>query len=294
MPDDLTSDAVAAGAGPPDAVSAIPASPPRLGLIPQLGAAEGDGAWVNGLAFNPESCGAASGVADPCESVARGATAGDANPDLVEAEPFSVWAADACSTLGFRARDWEGRARRLLLACQSRQVEAELWSGALTQSAGWPNRFLTSEDSDVLTDTPATPTVGLACLEQGLAQCKCGGRGVIHATPQLVTHWAALGLVRREANQLVTFLDTIVVPGEGYDGSGPYGPAGESQWAYATSLVQIRLGRVDVRGGPDADGVDRTQNTAKVYAERDAAAAWDGCCHLAAEFNVATCGIGGS
>ena len=74
----------------------------------------------------------------------------------------------------------------------------------------------------------------------------------------------------------------------------PYPAAGASQWAYATSLIQIRLGPVNVRGGPNADGVDRSNNTAEVYAERMAAAAWDGCCHLAAEFNVATCGIGGS
>lgn len=280
-------------AGPRASLNGPLAAPPRLGLVAQAAVDTSAERWESGFSYNPEACGDAAGVADPCESNARNVDRADANPDLVEVEPFAVWAADTCSALD-RGRDWQGRVRRQLEACRSKQIEAEFWAGTLATAEGWPNRFLRSEDSDVVTAGGTTPVAALACLEQGLADCKCGGRGMIHATPQLVTHWANTGLVRREGNQLLTYLDTIVVAGEGYTGDGPLASDTSNVWAYATGLVQIRLGAIEVYGGLTADGVDRSDNTMTAYADQLAAVAWDGCCHLAAEVDLDRCGIGGS
>lgn len=288
------------GTSPRASVDGPSAAPPRLGLVAQAPTIIGnDQRWQGGYAYLPESCGAATGTADPCESAARTVQRADANPDVVAVEPFVVWAADTCTALAAGGRDFEGRAKRLLNASQSKQVEAEFWSGAQSIESGFNNpRLANDEDSNVvnLTDAAVSPTEALGCLEQGLADCMAGGRGMIHATMATVTHWVALNLVRREGNQLLTYLDTIVVPGAGYDGSGPLNnnPAvDDSAWAYATEMVQVRLGDVDVSSR--IDGFDNDmQNTITVFAQRLAAVDWSGCCHLAAEVIVPLCGISGS
>lgn len=288
------------GIGPPAVVEARPAAPPRVGLIPSLGGLQAvtdnstELRWGNGLSFNPEGCDA-SGTYDPCQAAPNLDTAADSDRGVIDAEPFVVWASDKCSTFDGE-RDWRGRAERALNACVSMQVARELWTGDLSTARGFDNRFLASQASDVVTSAAATPTAALACLEQGLSQCACGQRGMIHATPQVVTYWAALNLVRREGQWLLTSLDTIVVPDAGYDGSGQYGQsqATGSSWAYATGMVDVRLGPVEVFAREPAEQVDRTKNTRLAIAQRLAAVTWDGCCHLAAEMDLNPCGIGGA
>lgn len=287
------------GIGPPAVVEARPAAPPRVGLIPSLGglAAVTDNSpelrWGNGLSFNPEGCDAA-GVYDPCIAAPNLNTAADSDRGVIETDPFVVWASDKCSSFDGE-RDWRGRAERALNACVSMQVAHELWTGDLSTARGFGNRFLAGQDSDVVA-SGANLTSALACLEQGLSQCACGQQGMIHATPQVVTHWNALGLVRREGQRILTVLDTIVVPDAGYDGSGQYGQnaADGSIWAYATGMVEVRLGPVQVFAREPGEQIDRTNNTRIAIAQRMAAVSWDGCCHLAAEIDLSTCGVGGS
>lgn len=274
-------------------IAAPPAAPPRVGLIKSANVPQGK--WdERGIEYGSEGCQMIETLADracePSEDKAPG-TSGNA----VEWDPYILVAADSCSALGFGARDWQGRARRLLLACESAQIEAELWNGTIADDEDLPNRALASEASDVLTSGPTGFTDALACLEQGLAECNCGQRGMIHAPRQLVTHWVALNLIRREGNFLLTALDTIVVPGAGYDGSGPYAAASEgSIWAYGTGIVDVRLGEIQIYGGPNREGLDRTTNDIEIRAERKALASWDGCCHVAVEIDASLCGIGGA
>lgn len=299
------------GAGPRQVVVPPPAAPPRVGLVASSRVVDRDpldpeDRWRNGFEFSPESC-AQAGVFDPCDS----------NPDLeidtpsanVEFEPFAVWAGDKCSTFGFLKRDWQGRVRRILEACQSKQIEAEFWSGAQARASegDWPNRYLAHPDSDVLSSGPENLTPALAMLEQGLADCGCGERGMIHAPRQVVSLWDSLNLLRREGNLILTINDTIVVPGAGYDGSGPGQgggddptptPAGpDSTWVYATGLVDVRLDAVtfipENLAETLAQATDRSDNTVEVRASRLAAATWDGCCHLAVETNVDLISLGG-
>lgn len=286
-------------------VTPIPAplaEPPRAGsgaLLPTLGRLVTEVANDRDVAFGfgPEACGA-SGVlsVDAC-LVSDSKTIGD-NPATVEAWAFDVWAGDKCSPWEI-GRDWRGRARRQLAATLSYQVAHELWTGDMAVAmAGSPNPYLASLDSDVLTDGPTSPTDALAVLEYGLGQCTKGSRGVIHASRHTATYWAQLGLLRREGAQLLTFLDTIVVADAGYDGSGPEGQAAVdgSQWAYASGIPIVRLG--PERLVPDGDdlgpALDRSTNLVEYRAERRAAVAWDGCCHLAAELDLGWADIGGA
>lgn len=265
-------------------VNPPPTSPARFGLVAAAQNPDGAGErWEDGYAFAPDTC-SFGGVDDPCNI---GTRTPPERPGIVESEPFLVWASDECSTFGFAAEDYQARARRLLERCQSKMIAAELWDGEMAASAGWPNKALIDSTSDTVTNGGVTPAVALGSLEQYLADVYCG-RGMIHASPQLVTAWAAESLVRREGSLLLTILDTIVVTDGGYSGDGPGGvAAGATQWAYATGLVAVRLGPVSVVPGSFSEAVDRATNTVRFYAERPASAVWDGCAHGAAEVTLA-------
>lgn len=274
--------------------------PPRVGLLATVAALASDDRIAAGIEWEPESC-VVGGVYDPdlCgptpDSIDVPASSGTES-----ARSFVAWGGDRCSPWD-QARDWRGRARRNLEATLSYQVAHEFWTGTLATAAtpDWPNRFLASQESDTVTDGPTSVTDALACLEQGIAEAGRGRRGMIHATPQLVTHWQIGGALRREGGLILTIMDTIVVADAGYDGSGQYGqPVAEgSVWAYGTELVQVRLGAL--RYVPDGEplsamALDRSVNTVEVRAERDALIQWDHCIHVAAEVNLSLCGIGGS
>lgn len=281
------------GNGPRSAVVAPPALPPRVGLYASAPVSNETGdRWELGFTYLPESCGT-GGVADPCDNATKTI---DANPTTVEFDPFVVWAGDKCSSFGFDAHDFPGRARRLLEACESFQVAHELWTGDLAQAQGFPNAFLASTASDEVSSSAVTPIIALSCLEQGLAECACGERGMIHATRQIVSIWSQNQMLRREGGLTLTINDTIVVADAGYDGSAPDGsPAADgSIWAYATGMVTVRHGPVDVVPGSFAEALDRSVNTIEFRAERLAAATFDPCCHLAVEIDADLCTIGGS
>lgn len=253
----------------------------------------GDGdRWDSSLGFDfaPESCDDAW-VENGCDVSTRSI---DGHPANIRVQPFDVVAGDRCSTFGFSNADYIGRATRLLERCESKQISRELWEGTLAQSEGWDNQYLARTSSDTVTDGPTAVIDVLACLEQALAECACGGQGMIHATRQLVTHWAALGpsVLRRDGNTLLTIHDTIVVSDAGYTGTGPSGET-DNVWAYATGMVTVLRGPITVT--PDSlTGIFSDVNDLEFYASRPAAYAWDGCCHFAAEADLTPCFIGGA
>lgn len=285
---------------PKEPVAAVMAAPPLISLLTSAEIVPDKSRWEGGFAYEPEACGEDNmGILDPCQAnQTKTVTLGTG---YVEVEPFVIWTGDSCSSMGGGARDWKGRAQRKLDACQSNQIEEELWRGTLARERGWENKFLTRDDgihsSDVVA-LDASPTQALACLEQALAECNCGQQGMIHATPQIITEWIALRLVTREGNRLLTYLGTVVVPGSGYDGSGPHpttpvAPSSGRIWAYATGMVQIRLGPVSIVPGTESEAMNRSTNTITVRAERIAAYSWD-CCFFSARIDSDLCIIGGS
>jgi hypothetical protein len=264
------------------AVPAIPATPPRYSLL--VAAAVVDDAasrWeVGGITWAPEAC-SGGGVADVTCFGNTAALSVPANEGNVEADPFLVWAGDKCSTIGFEARDYEGRARRLLEATQSARVAHEFWTGDLAASASLDNTPLADATSD-------TVTTGEVSVRND------GRRGMIHVTPQVLTHAYSWDLITPQGQLWTTALGTIVVADAGYPGTGPNGEsAADTQWAYATSMAQVRLSQIVVTPETFNEAVDRSVNTVEYRVGRLALVQWDQCCHFAAEVDIATAAIGG-
>lgn len=290
-----------------DVIPAPPATPPRFGIIAAAQVldstspdADDDNVdtprplWERGFTFAPEQCGSGGRQALLCDDASDPIDLAG-NPDVVSGNAFRVWAGDECSTL--QVRDFRERARRQLNAILSFEIAEEFWTGDLAQAEGWSQRYLAHPDADVLTTStgPTSVTSAFAALEFGLGQCARGMRGMIHVTTQVLTHAMGLGLIRVEGTQLVTALDTIVVPDAGYDGSGPDGaPAGESQWAYATGMIVIRRAPIEFVPENLPEAIDRRSNHVTVIAERNVAYVWDECCHLAAEIAVPVPDTGGA
>lgn len=249
--------------------------------------------WEDGFAYLP-LCGTA-GAREPCGTSPL--TPGSA-PETVGFVPVDVWAASDCPTTTGRGTEelraeLRQRAVDALTLCESSQIEAELWSGAVaaahngaTPGDVWPNRWLASDATIDLGS--GDPVEALACLERSLAGCACGRRGMIHATADLLVWWDRYGLVRTEGAVVSTRNGTVVVPGAGYDGSGPDGPVGSGAWAYATGMVDVRRGPVLV-----TEGIDHRANSIVYRAVRRAAATWDGCCAFGVHVEFDSC-AGGS
>lgn len=264
-------------------ITAPPAAPPRVSLLTSARTVDDpDLRWTGGVELDPEAPAAAA--ADGCDP---GTWTVPDPAGSVQADPMVVWAGERCSALSVGARDYQARARRALEACTPAQVASELWTGAQAQAAGWPNLWLAGGSAGFtnLSPTPADVSpglYGLAALQEYLGDTVCGARGMIHATRNAVTLWQRYGLLRREGQLIVDLYDNIVVPGPGYDGSDPAGdvdPSGETAWAYATGLVEVRLGPPVVTPDLLADAVDRSVNTVEFRAWRLALATWDGQAH---------------
>lgn len=248
--------------------------------------------WEAGFAWAPENVCTGGGVADPCGTDALTATVALTSQEY---QPVLLWKADRCSTTD-RTRDRVGRARRALTACTSKLLASEFWEGTLAMAKGFPNRFLADPLANTLTNGAVSEASAIACLEEGLAACSCG-TGMIHVTPGMMIRIADHHLVERFGNTFRTPNDTLVVADAGYTGTGPEGQAAldGSVWAYATDMVDVRLGPIVVfpSANPD-DAAAMTIGTAPdnlltYRAQRLAAATWDGCCHLAVEVDIPVC-----
>lgn len=289
------------GTGPVAAVDPSPRQPPDYSL---LGSArlpvEGDERWANGFEWRPEAC-RTGGVVDPCNHDSGQKAFGPSdNPDLRTYEPFGVWSGAACTTRsGQRVRQLQQEARRGLLGCESFHIGREFWNGTQAQASSWNNPFLRNvAASGILTPAAGVnPIPGLACLEQGLAECACGERGMIHATRQVVTLWRAENLIWPDTLAdgrpvLRTALWTIVVPDAGYTGDAPIlvTDLPVVSWAYATSMVDVRLSGIQMIPETIPEATDKEKNTVVFRPERVASATWDECCTFAAGIIVVPCG----
>lgn len=285
----------------------VPVSPPQLlePVISLLHAAnnplasgdETEGRWVNGIAFQPLD-NSTPWVRDACDGTSTQSPA--AVPGLVEWQAYLVGVDDTCSALGFRGHEFKNRLDQRLKVGRHKALEAEFWGGALAQASSYPNPYLTKSGSTNL--TPGTvPSVHRAfeLLEQGLADCGLGGRGMIHCRPEALPY---LTTIRRSGNLILTARDTIVVAGTGYPNTGPGGsaPAAGNTWLFATGMVDVRLDSGNVNYftldplGRTAQtnefsdeeivaSMNRSNNTITTRAEMFALASWDAQCWLACQ-----------
>lgn len=282
-------------------VPATPAAPPRVGLIPSaLDATRGTPAhWETGFEYRSELCGdtGLEGVCDPDPLDADLLEIGDAS-HLVRFEPYVIWAGVKCTAAQWQTHEWRPLVERKLAAIQGFEIEREFWKGVFAKAQSNENSYLASPDSDTVSSAPMDVVDGLGCLERGLSEGLRGQRAMIHASSDVITQLAARDVIFKDGSLWVTANDSIVVPGAGYDGSGPDAQAASdgSSWIYGTSMASVRLGPIDFLGDADETGIRTDDNTLEVRAFRAAAAGFDPCYFAAAEVDVPACGvdIGGS
>jgi hypothetical protein len=283
-------------------IPSVPADPPRYGVIPLLNRpevpAELAARFAMGWSFLAEGCDSSGTEPIVCGSTAELDDIPQAGPII--GQPVFLWAEDTCSAFGFRSRDWEGRVTRALAAHQSYDLAAELWDGAAALAGGLDNPWYTQADIDVSAGTPLAVGKALGCLEEALGLNLKGSPGLVHFTPQALTQLVQLGAVWRDGAVWRSPMGNLVVADAGYSGNGPGGDvAGETQWAYATPMIQVYLSPVQVIPGSTeqreamAQAMDISTNDVTVRAGRLAAAVWANECVLAAaELDLPICGLG--
>lgn len=253
--------------GNPQAIPAVPVRPPFYGLVTAADAIEDGVTWEQGVKWNPEQIYEGGVTAPDCfGSVAS--FPDSVNPANNEAEPFAVSAVDACSTFGWQARDYEGRARRQLAAVQSAFIAHEFQ----TNSLGLANVALEDAQIHVLPD-PQVPVEALALMEGALAAQFGGRRAMVHVTPQTFTLLKAAFVIDFVGNKWQTGLGTVVVADAGYTAINGH------EYMYGTLMVQLRLGEVLLVPGSleqaRAQATDRATNLTMIVATRLALVQYD-------------------
>lgn len=185
----------------------------------------------------------APGVAPPGSNTTAGVGPYTNLPN-VQVFPYLIVANDFCSSFGFEARDFKGRALRLLENAQHQALEREFWSGTLATAKGYPNNFLANASApnfvDLTAGTPVSVARGQLLLQDYLSNTGFGGQGMIHCQPQTAP---SLLNARRVGGLLLDIFDNIIVPGTGYPGttSAIAGSSTGTAVMFATDLVMCRV-----------------------------------------------------
>lgn len=263
----------------PLAIVAPPTAAPSLhGLAVSAQAVpETDERWVGGFTFDPETGVLVSAFDPTCENNTNALSAALelADGDCVTYYPICYELGAKRSARGFLAQDYAARPRAQLEAGFPKRLEQEFWTGALNTD----NQHLAVSGCEVLYAGAVSPARALGLLENALAGVGSGGRGMIHASPELVTAWTFY--VHEEGGRLVTNTKgTIVVAGAGYPGTGPLGHAdaavtADTQWAFASGLVHLRSTEIAVSPEAFSEALDRDENTVTYRAFRYAATTFD-------------------
>lgn len=72
------------------------------------------------------------------------------------------------------------------------------------------------------------------------------------------------------------------------EGGSSVDSTAETEWAYATGLLDVRLSEMVIIPGSMAEATNRATNEVTFRAEGTASVVWDGCCHLAVEVDICT------
>lgn len=275
-------------------VPAAPATASRYGLLvaaPQAGTVDRPG-----IKWEPEACTPGASGAVGCEPLDRSAEV--TSPGVHVASPILLWAVERCSALGFRGRDWQGRARRALDASKSHQLAAELWTGTITkdQFADEEERtgFLADDHTTIIDGAALAPQAALSVVEAEASMCSEGQRLFLHMPVWMIEPIiTASAYVARDGNLLTTALGNIIVADSGYPGTKPDAADDDSNtWIYATKIVQTFMGEVETlpKSLDDAkslaEAVHWAKNDAFVWAQRLATYQLDPCCRFAVQTNV--------
>lgn len=276
-------------------IPSIPARPPRISLIGTAPTLDTGGArWENGFRMRPEKdypqhmdpTGASpshvAGGIEPADDCVIGARPFNANrdtaPAIIDAEPMLIWQIDVCSTLGWAAADYAGRALRALEAQRSYRLAQEVWEGRVSHDRGLPNVALT--DGNGYTAAPIESHKALNLVEQALGDVHGGAQGMIHMSPQVFGALVTNGGVRWSDSQqrYLSPMENLIVADAGYRGASPLGSAAAgalpaaSQWIYGTSMLYLVHDEPQLVPAADENAmrlsIDRATNTVTQYAQQ--------------------------
>lgn len=251
--------------GSRQAIEAVPAQPPGYSLLAAVQVLDSGGVWAQGTEWAPEQLGQGGAVAVDCFGSTPDGFEASTAPVINTADPFAVYATDVCSTFGWQARDYEGRARRQLAAVRSARIALEFQLGSIRDAKGLGNPAL--KDATVVLPSAVPVQLALAELEQKLGTVYLGRQAMIHVSPFVFTLMQSAFLISLQAQKWKTALGTIVVTDAGYRAEADGG-----QYMYGTPVVQVRLGDVMLVPGTleeaRAQATDRATNLTTIHAEQ--------------------------
>ena len=256
------------------------------------------GAWANGMyGWDTEACPVRLTLADFCTNAAEGIIA-EAVSGPLNSWPFGIVTVYECLTPGIKPDERREIAVRQNKAATQKGLEAELWGGKIAQAADRLDvPYLTNDQAVKVSAAAVSVEVGIAKLEQGLADCGLGLEGVIHLTRQAAQIAGSVGAIRMDSDGVLrTRLGTPVVAGTGYDPDATpkapakapvpapkaLGPRPDNQWGFGTGPVVVHLGPAEFIG----EHLDIKTNVLQTVAGRTAAVYWDSCCVVAVEMDT--------
>lgn len=228
------------------------------------------------------------------EAIAEGELSDNQGDQMyLEYVPFFVEVEDLGSTFSLLGEDRMASVKRQLEAVTQKAVEREYWEGLAAQEEAEAsvNMYLRKTGASTVPSPGAfAPQNALMIIEQAISESPLGEKGVIHMTRDVASILGSRLVYKKpedgDPGKIMTRLGTKVVVGSGYTGNGPIGDANEAasatnKWMYATSQVEVHLGKVEVVNENLAQGADTTVNNMRIKAFRPAAVYSDPSIHFA-------------
>jgi len=259
---------------------------------------EFDERWVRHLAQEFDTLPSFVRLLTVNDDVVTGGQLSDNQSDqrYLEYDPFYIDVEDFASTFGINGQDRFERIRKELESVTQKALEYEYWEGktALAETNG--NMYLSKAGASTVPVSGAfSPQIALMYLEQAISASPTGESGVIHMTRDIASILGSRLIYKKGDDEypgrVMTRLGTPVVIGSGYTGNGPIGATGAAasetnKWMYATSSVEVHLGRIEIVDEDLAHGVDATINDMRLKAYRPAAVFSDPSIHYAMRVTI--------
>lgn len=259
---------------------------------------EYDERWIRGFDYEFDTLPSVRLLTTNDEAVTNGTLYDGTKSDRYNTYiPFFIEVEDFRSTLGLPGEDRFKRVKKQLDAATQKAVETELWDGRTALGDTNDNIFLSKASTAVEAAAGAfAPEIALNYLEQAIANSPTGEQGMIHMTRDTASFLNSK-ILYKETNEkdlnLITRLGTPVVIGSGYSGNGPIGATGAAasatnKWMYATTNVEVHLGKSEVINDNLSQGVDATINDMRIKAYRPAAVYFDPSIHYTVRVTLPT------
>lgn len=208
---------------------------------------------------------------------------GDSDEDVwQQLDPFIVQVEDTCKeTLAIMRAEARERVMDLLEVLTWKAAEHELWYGTHTQAAeavaGDRNPYL-EDPNGVSVGTGMEPIMGLAAVEERLANLLPGIQGVIHMTHGTAVVLSSGGALEADGKVMrVKGTGTPVVVGSGYSDTNDVGST-----IHGTGPIAVHVGLKKMLTDDLTQGFDWRANAGELRAERPVSVSWDGCFHVKA------------